>query len=93
VIQYKLGIRAWFLDTNNSKVLFQGSDGQENVSLEAIIVGFKTGIEEVVDNSYNRDAVVRLLREVSGEVYGEGDMSGELVVGDEVEIDEVEVEA
>jgi hypothetical protein len=87
MIEYKVGIRAWFRDNDGKKVVFRESDGRDDVCTEGMVLRFRTSVCEIVDNSCNRDAVVGLLREVIGKVFdGEGEGGGE------VDVDEVEIE-
>jgi hypothetical protein len=70
-IQYTVAVRGWFRDSSGNKVLFRGSEGEMDVTTESIFVTFTTSIWEMLDNTYNRDAVMSLLKLATQAVFDE----------------------
>jgi hypothetical protein len=70
LIHYTVVVRACFRDESGDMILFQGSDGKD-VSMESISVKFTTRTCEVLDNTYNRDAVLSLLKQATQAVFDE----------------------
>ncbi|EPE31641.1 hypothetical protein GLAREA_12397 [Glarea lozoyensis ATCC 20868] len=70
LIYYTVVVRACFKDESGNRIQFQGSVGKD-VSMESILVNFTTTIYEVLDNTYNRDAVISLLKQATQAVFDE----------------------